>query len=92
MTAPDRRSTPATARVALRRLRGTLARDYWTDGEAARVAVPLTDLCRDDRRMTCAYMIAPLTTVTVLVPVKVSADSAKPKLSVGRRCSLRPES
>lgn len=42
----DRRSTPATERVALTRLKGQLDRPAWTEGEAARVAVPLTDLCR----------------------------------------------
>lgn len=46
MTAPDRRSTPATDRVALARLRGIVERPRYTEGEAARVAAPLTDLCR----------------------------------------------
>lgn len=41
----DRRTTPATARVALERLRGTLERPAYTAGEAARVTVPLTDIC-----------------------------------------------
>ncbi len=41
----DRRTTPATARVALERLRGTLDRPAYTAGEAAYVTVPLTDIC-----------------------------------------------
>jgi len=58
MPAPDRRSTPATARVALARLRGQIDRPAWTEGEAARVAVPLADLCRApddarDRQLLC---------------------------------------
>ncbi|MDO5647708.1 C40 family peptidase [Paracoccus sp. (in: a-proteobacteria)] len=40
----DRRLTPATDRVALNNLRGVLDRPNWTDGRAARVAVPLADL------------------------------------------------
>lgn len=46
MPAPDRRSTPATQRVALTRLRGLIDRPAWTEGEPARVATPLTDLGR----------------------------------------------
>lgn len=41
----DRRTTPATDRVALERLRGILDRPAYTAGEAARVIVPLTDIC-----------------------------------------------
>jgi len=41
----DRRSTPATARVGLARLRGRLERPAWTEGRPARVTAPLTDLC-----------------------------------------------
>ncbi|GLK66296.1 C40 family peptidase [Paracoccus kondratievae] len=46
MTAPDRRLTPATERVALETLRGTLQRPNYTAGEPARLAVPVADLCR----------------------------------------------
>lgn len=54
----DRRSTPATDRVALSRLRGEIERPSYTEGEAARVAVPVTDLCRApdgarDRQLLC---------------------------------------
>lgn len=42
---PDRRSTPATDRIALARLRGILNRPAYTEGEAARITAPLTDLC-----------------------------------------------
>ena len=45
MSQPDRRTTPATDRVALERLRGILDRPAYTAGEAARVIVPLTDIC-----------------------------------------------
>lgn len=45
MPQPDRRSTPATARVALTRLRGRIDRPAWTEGEPARIAAPLADLC-----------------------------------------------
>lgn len=41
----DRRTTPATDRVALERLRGILDRPAYTAGETARVIVPLTDIC-----------------------------------------------
>lgn len=41
----DRRTTPATGRVALDRLRCILDRPAYTAGEAARVIVPLTDIC-----------------------------------------------
>lgn len=41
----DRRTTPATARVALERLRGILDRPAYTAGEDAYVTVPLTDIC-----------------------------------------------
>jgi cell wall-associated NlpC family hydrolase len=44
--APDRRLTPATERVALDSLRGQLARPAYTAGRPARLAAPLTDLCR----------------------------------------------
>ena len=47
MATPDRRSTPATARVALSRLRGLIDRPAWTEGEPARVAAAMTDLCRN---------------------------------------------
>ena len=47
MTAPsDRRLTPATERVALDSLRGTLRRPTYTPGEPMRLAAPLADLCR----------------------------------------------
>lgn len=42
----DRRSTPASDRVALERLRGFITRPAYTDGHPARIAVPVTDLCR----------------------------------------------
>lgn len=42
----DPRTTPATARIALGRLRGVLDRPAYTDGEPARVIAPLTDLNR----------------------------------------------
>lgn len=41
----DRRTTPATDRVALERLRGVIDRPAYTKGEAARVIVPLADIC-----------------------------------------------
>ena len=41
----DRRSTPATDRVALNRLRGVIDRPAYTEGTAASVTVPLADLC-----------------------------------------------
>ena len=44
MTAPDRRLTPATDRVALTRLRGVLERPDYTDGTPARIAAPLAEL------------------------------------------------
>lgn len=40
----DRRLTPATDRVALSRLRGIVDRPDYSDGHAARVSAPLTDL------------------------------------------------
>ncbi|WP_282603341.1 NlpC/P60 family protein [Paracoccus sp. PARArs4] len=40
----DRRLTPATDRIALNSLRGTLDAPVWTDGRAARVAAPVADL------------------------------------------------
>ncbi|AUH33222.1 C40 family peptidase [Paracoccus tegillarcae] len=42
----DPRLTPATDRVALSSLRGTLDRPDYTDGKLMRVAVPLAELCR----------------------------------------------
>lgn len=56
MSGPDRRTTPATDRVALERLRGILDRPAYVPGEAARVRVPLTDICTEpggarDRQM-----------------------------------------
>jgi cell wall-associated NlpC family hydrolase len=42
----DRRLTPANARAALDTLRGTVEAPRFTPGEAARVTVPLVDLCR----------------------------------------------
>lgn len=47
MTAPDRRLTPATDRVALASLRGILDRPSYTEGTPARLAVPLADLLRE---------------------------------------------
>lgn len=44
-TEPDRRSTPATDRIALASLRGILDRPAYTEGEAAHITAPLTDLC-----------------------------------------------
>lgn len=41
---PDRRLTPATDRVALEHLRGTIDRPIYTKGEPARLSVPLADL------------------------------------------------
>lgn len=41
----DRRLTPATARVALEGLRGTLDRPAYTAGRRATLAVPVADLC-----------------------------------------------
>lgn len=41
----DRRTTPATDRVALSRLLGILDRPAYTEGEAAYVTAPLTDIC-----------------------------------------------
>lgn len=41
----DRRLTPATPRVAHVSLRGQVAAQRFTEGEAAEVAVPLADLC-----------------------------------------------
>ncbi|UFS65985.1 C40 family peptidase [Paracoccus denitrificans] len=46
MTAPDRRLTPATERIALDCLRGILQRPAYTPGQPVRLAVPLADLCR----------------------------------------------
>ncbi|MFT4011994.1 MAG: NlpC/P60 family protein [Paracoccus sp. (in: a-proteobacteria)] len=47
MTAgPDRRLTPATARVALESLRGLLERPAYSQGRPSRLAVPLADLRR----------------------------------------------
>ncbi|MEO8241544.1 MAG: C40 family peptidase [bacterium] len=40
----DRRLTPATARVAHVSLKGRIAAERWTEGEAAQVVVPLVDL------------------------------------------------
>lgn len=40
----DRRSTPATERVALEKLRGVLSRPDYTPGRVAQVAAPLIDL------------------------------------------------
>lgn len=40
----DRRTTPATDRIALSTLRGEVERPEYTEGEAARVAVPLAEL------------------------------------------------
>jgi cell wall-associated NlpC family hydrolase len=42
----DPRLTPANSRAALEILRGTVEAPIFTKGEAARVAVPLADLCR----------------------------------------------
>ena len=42
----DRRLTPATARVAHVSLRGQVAAEVWTEGEALQVALPLVDLLR----------------------------------------------
>jgi cell wall-associated NlpC family hydrolase len=42
---PDRRLTPATARVAHVALRDVLDAPAWTEGEPAELAVPLADLC-----------------------------------------------
>ncbi len=41
---PDRRLTPFSGRTALTSLRGQVAADQYTDGEAARIAAPLADL------------------------------------------------
>jgi cell wall-associated NlpC family hydrolase len=41
----DRRLTPFNGRVALEMLRGQVAADAWTTGEAARLVQPLADLC-----------------------------------------------
>lgn len=41
----DRRLTPFSGRVALKTLRDVVAAEDWTDGQAARLAVPLADLC-----------------------------------------------
>lgn len=41
----DRRSTPATDRIALEKLRGVIDRPAYTKGEAARIILPLADLC-----------------------------------------------
>lgn len=40
----DRRLTPATARVAHVSLRGQVAAEVWTEGDALQVALPLVDL------------------------------------------------
>jgi len=44
MTGPDRRLTPATARVAHVSLKGRIEAPAWTEGTPARVARPVTDL------------------------------------------------
>ncbi|MBS0565741.1 MAG: C40 family peptidase [Proteobacteria bacterium] len=44
MSALDRRLTPANGRVAHVSLKGQVAAEYFVEGEAARVAVPLADL------------------------------------------------
>lgn len=44
MTVPDRRLTPATARVAHVSLRGRIEAPAWTEGTPARVARPVADL------------------------------------------------
>ncbi|MDS9466675.1 NlpC/P60 family protein [Paracoccus sp. MBLB3053] len=44
--ATDRRLTPATDRIALEDLRGTLERPEYTSGHPARLAVSVADLCR----------------------------------------------
>ncbi|MBD3788331.1 MAG: C40 family peptidase [Sphingomonadales bacterium] len=41
----DRRLTPFSGRVALEALRGTVEAPAYTAGEAARIAVPVADLC-----------------------------------------------
>ncbi len=43
----DRRLTPATDRIALESLRGTLERPAYTPGRAARLGVAVADLCRE---------------------------------------------
>ncbi|MDP2738638.1 MAG: NlpC/P60 family protein [Pseudorhodobacter sp.] len=62
---PDRRTTPFSGRIAHASLRGTVNAETYTEGQPARLAVPLADLCatpagKRDRQLLLG---APLTVI-----------------------------
>jgi len=75
----DRRLTPATDRIALSSLKGVLDRPDYTDGQPARLVVPLTDLLtapdgRRDRQIIFGADLTIIDTVGDMAFVQAALD------------------